>query len=194
MPRSGAEARARLERAALELYIERGYDHTTAADIAACAGVSARTFFRHFADKREVLFNVETGMEDAITQALSAVPEDLPPIAAVLEALRSVAPVLEENRDLARARHRLALRERELAKAASLGAAIATGLRARGVEEWGATLVGRVSTAAWAHAIHAWTNDPSADYDALLVRAFAELSDFSGGLPHEGSPVRRPAR
>jgi len=55
MPRSGAEARDRLERAALELFTERGYDRTTAADIAARAGVTGRTFFRHFADKREVV-------------------------------------------------------------------------------------------------------------------------------------------
>ena len=59
MPRSGAGARDRLERAALELYSERGYDQTTIADIAAEADVTQRTFFRHFTDKREVLFNLQ---------------------------------------------------------------------------------------------------------------------------------------
>ena len=40
------------ERAALELFIERGFEQITVAEIARRAGLTERTFFRHFADKR----------------------------------------------------------------------------------------------------------------------------------------------
>ncbi|MFC8731740.1 TetR/AcrR family transcriptional regulator [Luteimicrobium sp. NPDC057192] len=193
MPRSGAEARDRLERAALELYDERGYDQTTAADIAARAGVTARTFFRHFADKREVLFHVEAGLQEEMARALAAVPDDVPPLAAMLQAFRSMAPGMEANRRLAEARHRViaatpALRERELAKAAAMAATVAAGLRARGLSEWHATLFAQVGTAALGHAVHAWTADPSADYDDLVVRTFAALRELADPEP-DGRPA-----
>jgi hypothetical protein len=56
MTRWEPNARGRLEQAALALYGERGFENTTVAEIAARAGLTERTFFRHFADKREVLF------------------------------------------------------------------------------------------------------------------------------------------
>ncbi len=184
MPRSGAEARDRLERAALELYRERGYDQTTAADIAARAGLTARTFFRHFADKREVLFNTETGLREEMAQALAAVPEGERPLAAVLQAFRSMAPGLEESRPLAEARHRViaqtpALQERELAKAAAMSVIVAEALRERGVPDWRATLLAHISVAALGHVIHTWTADPSSDFEALISRAFEEMRNFS---------------
>jgi len=201
MPRSGAEARDRLERAALELYAERGYEQTTAADIAARAGVTARTFFRHFADKREVLFHVEAGLQEEMARALAAVPDDVPPLAAMLQAFRSMAPGMEANRQLAEARHRViaatpALRERELAKAAGMAATVAAGLRARGLSEWEAGLFAQVGTAALGHAVHAWTADPSADYDELVVRTFASLHelidvDETGGSASVARPGQR---
>jgi AcrR family transcriptional regulator len=183
MPRSGAEARNRLVQAALELYSERGYDQTTAADIATRAGVTARTFFRHFADKREVLFNAEVGLQQQMAHALAAVPADTPPLAAVLLAFRSMGPGLEENRQQARRRHRViaetpALQERELAKAAAMSGVVARALRDRGASDWQATLLAQVSTAALGHVIHTWTADTSTDYDTLIVRAFAELRGF----------------
>jgi AcrR family transcriptional regulator len=184
MPRSGAAARDRLERAALELYSERGYDQTTTAEIAARAGVTERTFFRHFADKREVLFNAEAGLQQALAGALADVPAPVPPWAAVLQAFRSMAPVMESSRALAEARHRViaatpALRERELSKAAAMGAVVADALRARGLPDRRAALLAQVSTAALGHAVHSWTADPSSDFDDLIVQAFAELRDLS---------------
>jgi AcrR family transcriptional regulator len=183
MPRSGAEARNRLEQAALELYSERGYDQTTAADIAACAGVTARTFFRHFADKREVLFNTEASLQQEMARALAAVPADTPPLVAVLQAFRSMAPGLETSRQQARQRHRViaetpALQERELAKSAAMSAVVADALRNRGVPDWQATLLAQVSTAVLGHVIHTWTADMTTDYDMLIVQAFAELREF----------------
>ena len=184
MPRNGAEARNRLERAALELYGERGYDQTTTAEIAARAGVTERTFFRHFADKREVLFNVEVNLRAAMARALAAVPDTVPPLTAMLQAFRSMVPDLESTRAVAEARHRViaaspALRERELTKAAAMSVVVADALRARGLPDRRATLLADVSTAALGHAIHTWVADPSSDLDALLVGAFADLRDLS---------------
>jgi AcrR family transcriptional regulator len=184
MPRSGVEARNRLEAAALELYGQRGYDQTTAAEIAARAGVTERTYFRHFADKREVLFNVEARQQEALARALADASDTVPPLTAVLQAFRSMAPMLEENRPLAEARHRViaatpALRERELAKAAALSVVVADALRARGLPDWRATLLAQVTTAALGHAIHTWVADPSSDIDALMVQAFADLRELS---------------
>lgn len=185
MPRSGAEARDRLERAALELYSERGYEQTTIAEIAARAGVTQRTFFRHFGDKREVLFNVELRQQQALAAALADVPGTVPPLAAVLRAFRSMAPDLENNRPLVEARHRViaatpALRERELAKEAALSAVVGAALRARGLPDWDATLLAQVSTAALGHAIHTWAAGADDGIDALITRAFIGLRDFSG--------------
>jgi len=56
MSRWNPNARGRLEQAAYELFLDRGYEQTTVADIARRAGLTERTFFRHYADKREVLF------------------------------------------------------------------------------------------------------------------------------------------
>ena len=184
MPRSGAEARDRLERAALELYIERGYDQTTIADIAARAGVTERTYFRHFPDKREVLFNVESRQQQALADALAEVASSAPPLAAVLQAFRSMAPALEDNRPLAVARHRVisvtpALRERELMKEAALGAVVADALRQRGLSEWSATLLAQVTTAALGHAIHTWVADRNSDINDLIVQAFTDLGEFA---------------
>jgi AcrR family transcriptional regulator len=70
MPRNGEKVRRRLQQAALELFGERGYEETTAANIAAKAGVTERTFFRHFADKRDVLFGGETELGDVLATAV----------------------------------------------------------------------------------------------------------------------------
>src|SRR5690349_25179007 len=93
MPRSGAEARARLREAALDLYGEQGYEATTTVQIAARAGVTERTYFRHFADKREVLFDGETELRDTMCGAVAAAPDDLSPLALVLRAYVAAVPL-----------------------------------------------------------------------------------------------------
>ena len=184
MPRSGAEARNRLERAALELYAEHGYNGTTTAEIAARAGVTERTFFRHFADKREVLFHVQTRLDAALGRALAEVPPELPPISAVLEAFRRMAASIEEDPELAAARNRIisstpALQERELAKAAGMAALVADALRSRGLQAARASLLARVSVTALSHAVQAWTTNPSAVLDDFIVGAFTDLQELT---------------
>src|SRR5579875_4124931 len=83
MARWEPNARQRLERAALELFVERGYDATTVAEIAERAGLTKSTFFRHFSDKREVLF----GGQDRMTELFVGAARDAPPDATVVDCL-----------------------------------------------------------------------------------------------------------
>ena len=135
MPRNGEQVHRRLQQAALELFRERGFDQTTAAEIAARAGVTERTFFRHFPDKREILFNGEASLRTALTNAVADAPADLEPLQALLFAFHAVEAMLEENRPFSEPRHQViaavpALRERELAKVAALTTAAGFGARA----------------------------------------------------------------
>src|ERR1035441_9970668 len=101
MGRWEPDARGRLERAALELYIERGFDQTTVAEIAARAGLTERTFFRHFADKREVLFAGAGELQDFLVSTLASTPDSAAPIDAVAAALEAAGALLQERRDYA---------------------------------------------------------------------------------------------
>ncbi|GIJ74575.1 TetR/AcrR family transcriptional regulator [Virgisporangium ochraceum] len=145
MGRWEPDAGGRLREAALDLYVERGYEQTTVAEIAQRAGVTARTFFRHFADKREVLFANTPALHDRLVEALEAAPAHARPLDAVAAALDAVTEVLGQHREFSRRRQSVIdanaeLRERELIKLASLSAALAGGLRRRGVAEPDASL------------------------------------------------------
>src|ERR1700684_1766734 len=104
MPRSGKDGRRRLRAAALELYRDRGSDHTTTAEIAARAGVTERTYFRHFPDKREVLFDGEADLQTALVEAVADAPA-LPPLPMLLHAFLSVVPRFQSDRALKERRH-----------------------------------------------------------------------------------------
>ena len=130
MEKSIGDARARMQLAAVELFAELGYDRTTAAQIAARAGVTERTFFRHFADKREILFDGEVAMRSTLSAAVAAAPAGLSPLEILFETFRATIPMLENNRAYSKPRHDLiaatpALREREMAKLAALTNALA---------------------------------------------------------------------
>jgi AcrR family transcriptional regulator len=194
MPRSGENARSRLQQAALELFRERGYEATTAADIAARAGVTERTFFRHFPDKREVLFDGEDVFRAALSDGVLSAPEDLDPMGALLCAFRAVGPMLETNRPFSEPRQAViaqtpALRERMLTKTAGLVAALSAALRRRGVEEGVATLAAQVGMAAFGHAAGAWFGDPTSAMDAHLTRAFEDLKGLSSAIGQPGLKV-----
>src|SRR5579871_825136 len=123
MPRSGEDARRRLRQAALDLFRERGYEATTTAEIAARAGVTERTFFRHFPDKREALFDGEQGFRDALSDAVLAAPADASAMDALFMAFGSVERTLLDNRAFSQPRAALiartpALQERVLTKTA----------------------------------------------------------------------------
>ncbi len=188
MPRSGADARRRLQQAALELFRERGYEATTTAEIAARAGVTERTFFRHFPDKREALFDGEDAFRAALADAVLAAPESATPMAALLSAFRSVAQTIETNRPLTEPRQAViaqtpALQERVRTKTAGLTDALSEALARRGIEQGLAMLAAQVGMAAFAHATRAWFLEPEPGLDAHLTRAFAELQDLSSPEP-----------
>ena len=179
MPRDGRPARLRLRQAALDLYGEHGFDRVTTADIAKRAGVTERTFYRHFADKREVLFD-EAPLRDAVVAGIADAPEALPPLPAVFWCFRTLAPMLAKNRPFSEPLQRViaatpALRERARAKEAVLTEAMATALRDRGVPESTASLAARVGMAVFAHVSEVWFRDPAGDLDALLTGTFDEL-------------------
>ncbi|MFF0862159.1 TetR family transcriptional regulator [Nonomuraea sp. NPDC003560] len=180
MPRSGAEARRRLQQAALELYRERGFDRTTTAEIAARAGLNERTFFRHFPDKREVLFDGEADLRASLVQAVAEAPDGLQPLDLLLHAFRKVEHLLEDNRPFAEPRLQViaatpALRERDLAKAASIAEAVAEALRQRGVADRSARLAAQIGWATFHQAAQAWIDDSSQSLDAHLLQAFSDL-------------------
>src|SRR5271168_4668639 len=138
MPRNREEVRRRLQQAALELFRERGYDATTTAEIAARAGVTERTFFRHFPDKREALFDGEDEFRAALADGVLSAPEDLKPMDALLYAFSSIEQILRDNRSFSEPRQEVisrtpALQERVLTKTAGLVKALAEALRRRGV-------------------------------------------------------------
>lgn len=180
MPRSGADARRRLQQAALELYSERGFDQTTTADIAARAGVNHRTFFRHFPDKREVLFDDENDLRVALAEAVAEAPAELQPLGVLLWAFQEVGQALERNVPFSQLRREViasspALRERELAKAASMTEATSIALQHRGIPAGIADLAGQVGWAAFHQAIKASVADPSPDIKTHLTQAFNDL-------------------
>jgi AcrR family transcriptional regulator len=147
----------------MELYVERGFEQTTVADIAQRAGLTARTFFRHFADKREVLFAGSAVLLEKRVAAVEAAPASASAFEAVAGALQTAAELLGADREYSRERQAVIeshaeLRERELIKMASLSAALADGLRRRGVGESEASLAAEVGVAVFRVAFAAWVS------------------------------------
>jgi AcrR family transcriptional regulator len=188
MPRSGEDARRRLRDAALELFCERGYEATTTAEIAARAGVTGRTFFRHCPDKREALFDGEEAFRDALTEGVLAAPPDADPLAALRFAFGGVEQMLLDNRGFSGPRATViaqspALQERVLTKTAGLIQALAAALRRRGVDASVAGLAAQVGMAAFSYAAQSWFEDPAAGMQAHLARAFEALGALSAARP-----------
>ena len=184
MPRNGDEVRKRLQWAALELYRERGYGETTAAEIAAKAGVTERTFFRHFPDKREVLFDGDAAFTEEVTTAVRNAPESLGPWDTLFLAFNSVKQTFVENRPFTEPRRHViasspALQERAMAKTRSLIAAVASALCERGLTVPQANLAAQMGMATLSHGVSAWFNDGSIDLGEHIVRAFHEARDLS---------------
>jgi AcrR family transcriptional regulator len=197
MPRSGKDVRRRLQLAALELYRERGYDRTTAAEIAARAGVTERTFFRHFPDKREVLFDGGAELLEALGAAVVAAPAELAPMEVLLRTFGSIEQLLEDGRAFSQAAHQVivvtpALQERQLAKSAAMIAILTSALQQRGVEANLAMLAASTGIAVFGHAARAWHEDPSVSLGVHLERAFLALDGLSAAAASPASSQSRP--
>lgn len=173
MSRWEPDARGRLMQAALELYGQRGFDQTTVAEIAERAGLTERTFFRHFADKREVLFSGE--VDDLVLKGLAEAPRSATPMDAVAAAVEAAGAPIERRRDLVRQRQAViaanpALRERESIKFATLASAMTDVLRRRGVDERAAGLTAEAGVAVLKSAFERWIGDDNRRGFGELVR------------------------
>ena len=175
MARWEPDSRGRLRQAALDLYGERGFEATTVAEIARRAGLTERTFFRHFADKREVLFAGSEALQEALVRAVADAPADAAPLDAVAAGLEAAGAQLPQRRASARQRQAIIaanaeLQERELIKFASLSTALAEALRGRGVEDPTASIAAEVGTAVFRVAFERWIDAANERDFAALVR------------------------
>jgi AcrR family transcriptional regulator len=187
MGRWEPDSRGRLQEAALALYSERGFDRTTAAQIADRAGVTERTFFRHFADKREVLFGGSAALRDQIVAGVAGAPAADSPLEAVGRGLDAAAAMLGEfRRDLSRQRQAVIdanpeLGERELAKLADYAAAAAAALRERGVSGRQASLAAEAGMTVLRVALQRWASgDDGRDLAVIMRDCVAELRAVLG--------------
>jgi AcrR family transcriptional regulator len=158
-------ARERLQQAALELFAEQGFAATTVPEITARAGLTTRTFFRHFADKREVLYADDAEVPGLVARMMAEALPSADPLTLIVEGLRTVAETrfeprkaaLRARRDLVRSDGRL--QERDLHKRAVMSEAIQDGFRARGVEPARAALLAETCVTLISVSLTEWLED-----------------------------------
>lgn len=181
MSRWQPNAQGRLAQAALELYSEQGFDVASAASIAARAGLTERTFFRHFADKREVLFGGADELRDFLAHKVAEAPASADALDAVVGAITAAGVLFRQDRDYYRQRQHViyanaALKERELAKFATLSATLASRLRCRGTADPGATLAAEAGITVFRVAFERWTGDTGrGDFAEFIQSTLDEL-------------------
>ncbi len=149
----------------MDLYAEYGFDQTTVAEIAERAGLTERTFFRHFTDKREVLFAGSERLQEMLVESVagSSRPAGLDAVADAFErAAEHYFPPVEYSRQ----RQTVidanpALQEREIAKLHRVAAALTEVLRARGLDDPAAALAAEAGVAAFKVAFARWVSDPA---------------------------------
>jgi AcrR family transcriptional regulator len=192
MGRWKPDARGRLAEAAMALYAEQGFEQTTVAEIAARAGLTERTFFRHFADKREVLFYGMEMLRDLLVRAVAGAPASATAMDAVAEAFETAATFMAENPERVRLRDAIVsanaeLRERELIKLAALAAAVAAALRDRGIPEPAASLAAQTGVAVFKVAFARWIGGPGQpDLPGIFRESMEELR---GVVRADGAPA-----
>ncbi|WP_042369408.1 TetR/AcrR family transcriptional regulator [Streptacidiphilus neutrinimicus] len=185
MPRWKPDARQRLVVAALGLFAEQGYDETTVAQIAERAELTRSTFFRHFADKREILTAGQQALSRLLAEGIDAAPADATPMTAVAAGLeRASGEMTSFNRSLGPLLHAAIeaneeLRGREAMKSAGMAAAMVEALRRRDVAEPTAQVAAELGVLAFRLGYTRWA-DPARDEDpgelAVHTRAaFDEL-------------------
>ncbi|WP_354567555.1 helix-turn-helix domain-containing protein [Glaciihabitans sp. UYNi722] len=180
-------ARERLQAAALELFATHGFEETTAAEIAQSVGLTERTFFRHFSDKREVLFYGQDLFLRAFLDGVDAMPTDASPLDIVASSLRAAAAFFpDERRPYSRTRQTViaqnpALQERELHKLAGLATTVADALRLRGVAEPAATLAAESGVTVFGIAFAQWIREGEKRSLAdISIEVIGELRNLTG--------------
>lgn len=171
----------RLQAAALELFAARGYEQTTAADIAAAVGLTERTFFRQFNDKREVLFHGQQTLAETFLAGVRDAPADASPIEVAVRAVRAAAAFFpDERRPQSRLRQSVidgnpALQEREAHKLVGLGGALADAMRARGVDDLAAEVAARTGVMVFGIAFGRWVA-AERSFDDIVTEVLGELT------------------
>lgn len=188
MVRWEPDSRGRLVRAAMDLYGEQGFDRTTVAEIAERAGLTERTFFRHFTDKREVLFSGATQLQELLVSTVVDAPSSTTPIDAVVLALEAASDMFKERREFSVQRQRIIdgsteLQERELIKLSTLAAALADALRRRGVVDSTAALTGEVAIAIFKVSFERWVASSEGSDLAQLIRDTFQQLRFVTAVP-----------
>ena len=182
MSRWAPDARERLETAALDLFVENGYEETTVAQIADRAGLNRATFFRHFADKREVLFGGEDVLAGLFADGIRAAAPDAT-LTECLQAALAAAGVAMTPRQRAKAAQRVRVlatnsevQERGLLKHARIARSISAALRMRGADELTARLGAEVGLLAFSIALERWLGADHAE--PFPLHAAAALRDL----------------
>jgi AcrR family transcriptional regulator len=185
MSRWQPDARGRLRQAALELYAEHGFDETTVAQIAARAGLTERTFYRHFADKREVVFSGE--VHRVLVSTLADAPASMTAMEALTAALDAAGAVLDKRRPLTRRRQAVIaanprLQQHEQIKYAALAGDLAEALRGRGVKPPPADLAAGAGVVVFRAAFARWIDeDEQRDFTRLVRETLHALTTVIGG-------------
>jgi len=183
------DARQRLERAAIDLFTEQGFAATTVPQITARAGLTTRTFFRHFADKREVLFG-GAEIPAFATRLIAEAPPSLDPVTLITGGLETVAETrFEGRREEVRERRAIirsdeGLRERDLRKRADLRDAIRAGFVSRGTEPVMATLLAEISVTVLYVALDEWLDqDGDRKLAEIMLDTLASLQATLAAYP-----------
>ncbi|MEV6823827.1 TetR family transcriptional regulator [Amycolatopsis sp. NPDC051102] len=177
----------RLQKAALELFATRGFEQTTAAEIAQAVGLTERTFFRHFSDKREVLFQGQELLAQTFLEGVATAPPGASPLDVVAHALRSVSAFFpDERRSHSRLRQSVidrnpALQERERHKLTTLATTVADALRTRGVGEPAATLAAESGVTVFGISFIQWLREgEERSLASIIGEVFDELLKLAG--------------
>ena len=189
MGRWQPDARERLERAALELFTEQGFAATTVPQITERAGLTTRTFFRHFADKREVLF----GSDEMFRQAavvIAEAPPDADPVALIIDGLTTFAAThLEGRRAEIRQRREIirsdeGLRERDLRKRDAVSEIVRDALTRRGLQAVTAAMLAGTSATLFSVALHEWLDsDDDRTLASIMLDGMQALRAALGSVP-----------
>ncbi len=177
-------ATERLVVAAVDLFTEQGYDATTVAQIAARAGVTKSTFFRHFSDKRELLVAGQETLSTLLADGISEAPASASPLAAVAAGLARAASAMGPmNRELgprlkAAVAASTALQERDALKSVGLAAAMTAALVARGVPDPIAPLAAELGVLAFKRGYAQWSEGDRNDTKGLAPHALAALEEL----------------
>ena len=173
-------AEQRLQGAALALFRERGYDHVTVAEIAERAGLTRRTFFNYFADKREIFSSGAESFRASVAAHLEATDDDVAAFDAAVAALAHAgAGIADYRQHAAQVRAIVAsapeLQERELSKMARVTTVICEQLQRRGTDSRSATIAAKLAVAAFSIAWDDCITDQQQSFQELIQRAVDDL-------------------